>query len=91
MFVCEKLKSENVQKRRKKPIIKIFLAFLFADKSYTEGKYIVDFLEILGFIGGLALSVAIIGVPLALWISYRKQKRLFKYLREYEALPGGND
>ena len=84
-------RAKMFRKEEKKPIIKIFLGFLFADKSYTEGKYIVDFLEILGFIGGLALSVAIVGIPLALWVSYRKQKRIFKYLREYEALPGGND
>ena len=79
------------RKEEKKPIIKIFLGFLFADKSYAEKKYLVDFLEALGFFAGIFTSVLLIGIPLALWIGYRKQGRIFKYLREYESLPGGSD
>ena len=40
---------------------------------------------------GLGLSVFIIVIfPLG-FIIYRKQKRVMRYLRQYESLPGGND
>ncbi len=79
------------RKAEKKPIIKMFTALIFADKSYIEGAWLVDLLEALGFIAGVAASLAIVGIPLAVWIGYRKQGRFFRYLREYESLPGGSD
>ena len=49
------------RKEEKKPIIKIFLGFLFADKSYVEKKYLVDFLEAVGFLAGIFTSFLLLG------------------------------
>ena len=80
-----------LRKEEKRPIILIALSFFFLDKEYGEGKGWVDAVETLVFLIGLGLSVFIIGIfPLG-FIIYRKQKRVMRYLRQYESLPGGND
>ena len=80
-----------LRKSEKRPIILVALSFVFLDKEYGEGKGWVDGLEVFLFLIGLGLSVFIIGIFLAGFIIYRKQKRVMRYLREYESLPGGND
>ena len=80
-----------LRKEEKRPIILIALSFFFLDKEYGEGKGWVDTVEGLVFLIGVGLTVFIIGIfPLG-YIIYRKQKRVMRYLRQYESLPGGND
>ena len=79
------------RKDEKTPIIRILMGVLFMDKSYIEGKWWIDLFELALFLAGAGTSIVFFGIFPLVFVIFRKQKRIFKYVREYESLPGGND
>ena len=65
------------RQKEKKSIISIILHFFFMDGGYNEGKHLRDFLEFIFFI-----LIPVLGA---------RNKRLTRYLREYESTPGVGD
>ena len=74
------------QREEKKAIIKIILYFFFLDLVYLEKKR-EAWKELIWLIISLLLLSIIIGIiPLVILLA-KRQKRLFKYIKEYESAP----
>ena len=74
------------QREEKKAIIKIILFFFFLDLSYL-GKHDAALKEAIWLIGSLLLCFILIGFIPLLILLYKRQTRLFKYIKEYETAP----
>ena len=79
------------RQKEKKSIISIILHFFFMDGGYNEGKHLRDFLEFIFFVLGILLLPVIVGFFILIPVLGARNKRLTRYLREYESTPGVGD
>ncbi len=74
------------QREEKKAIIKIILFFFFIDLSYL-GKSKESLIEAVWLFLSLLLLTVVIGIVPLIILLIKRQKRLFKYIKEYETAP----